>query len=374
VNPSAPETPSPAVTSEPPSPARSGLRNSAVPWWLTALLALLAAVALWQAWQTSQRVRSLEQELVRRQQDSQTLATEARVLARQAQDVSRDAAAKVALMESRVAENTLQRSQLEELLQALTRSRDENMLADIEAAVRVAVQQSAITGSTEPLVAALRQADERLARNSQPRLERVRRAVVQDLDRVRAVAVSDISTLVIKVDEAVRQADELPLLAQPDKRRGANNNGGAARAAPAVPAAASAAAAAAAGGWRAELAARWNLLVSRVVDEAKSLVRVTRIDQPEAMLVAPEQAYFLRENLKLRLLNARLALLSRQFNTAQSDLREVQLMLDRYFDRSSRRVASVNELLRQVHAQARGIVVPRPDETLAALAAVMAGK
>ncbi|MCW5656725.1 MAG: uroporphyrinogen-III C-methyltransferase [Burkholderiaceae bacterium] len=333
------------------------------------------------AWESTQRMRALEQELVRRQQDSQTLATEARVLARQAQDVARDAAAKVALMESRVAENTLQRSQLEELLQALTRSRDENMLADIEAAVRVAVQQSAITGSTEPLVAALRQADERLARNAHPRIERVRRAVVQDLARVRAVAVSDISTLVIKVDEAVRLADELPLLsqpkAQPDRRRG--GQGSDAARAPPVPAAASAASAAAAataaaGGWRAELAARWNVLVTRVVEEARSLVRVTRIDQPDAMLIAPEQAYFLRENLKLRLLNARLALLSRQFNTAQSDLREVQLMLDRYFDRSSRRVVSVNELLRQVTAQARGIVVPRPDETFAALSAVLAGK
>jgi uroporphyrin-3 C-methyltransferase len=344
----------------------------AAPWWLVVLVALLALGALWLAWQTSQRTQALEQELVRRQQESQTLSTEARVLARQAQDVSRDAAAKVALLESRVAENTLQRSQLEELLQALTRSRDENMLADIEAAVRVAVQQSAITGSTEPLASALRQADERLARNSQPRLERVRRAVVQDLDRVRAVAVSDISTLVIKVDEAVRMADELPLLSQPDKRRGPNIDA-ATRGTPAVPAAASAAAAAA-GGWRAELAARWNLLVTRVIEEARSLVRVTRIDQPEAMLIAPEQAYFLRENLKLRLLNARLALLSRQFTTAQSDLREVQLMLERYFDRSSRRVATVSELVRQVSAQARGIVVPRPDETFAALAAVMAGK
>jgi uroporphyrin-3 C-methyltransferase len=219
---------------------------------------------------------------------------------------------------------------------------------------------------------ALRQADERLARNSQPRLERVRRAVVKDLDRVRAVGVSDIATLVIKVDEAVRLADELPLLSQPDKRRGANSTP--ARGAPAVPAAASAAAAAAAGGWRAELAARWDLLVTRVAEEARSLVRVTRIDQPEAMLVAPEQAYFLRENLKLRLLNARLALLSRQFNTAQSDLREVQTMLERYFDRSSRRVSTVNELVRQVGLQARGIVVPHPDETFAALAAVMAGK
>jgi len=365
--------PSPPRAAIDPTPPETPAARAAMgaPWWLLLLTAALGAAALWMAWQTGQRVQSLEQELVRRQQDSATLATEARVLARQAQDASRDAVAKVALLESRVAENTLQRTQLEDLLQSMTRSRDENMLADIDAALRVAVQQSAITGSTEPLLATLKQADERLARNAQPRLERVRRAVVHALDRTRAVAVSDISTLVIKVDEAVRMVDELPLLVQPERRAGATPD--AKVRAPEVPAAASAAAAAAAG-WRAELAARWGLLVERVLDEARSLVRVTRIDQPEAMLVAPDQAYFLRENIKLRLLNARLALLSRQFGTAQSDLREVQIALERHFDRSSRRVNVMNELLRQVGSQSRGIVVPRPDETLAALTAVMAGK
>ena len=350
--------------------ARAGF---GAPWWLLLLTIALGAGALWMAWQTGQRVQSLEQELVRRQQDSTTLATEARVLARQAQDASRDAVAKVALLESRVAENTVQRAQLDELLQSMTRSRDENMLSDIETALRVAMQQAAITGSTEPLLATLKQADERLARNAQPRLERVRRAVVHDLDRVRAVAVSDISTLVIKVDEAVRMVDDLPLLVQPEVRRGAAAADDKAVRTPAVPAAASAAAAAA-GGWRAELSARWDLLVQRVLDEARSLVRVTRIDQPEAMLVAPDQAYFLRENMKLRLLNARLALLSRQFATAQSDLREVQLALERHFDRGSRRVNVMAELLRQVSSQSRGVVVPRPDETFAALTAAMAGR
>jgi len=343
-------------------------------WWLPLSALVLGAAALWLAWQTGQRVQSLEQELVRRQQDSTTLATEARVLARQAQDGSRDAVAKVALLESRVAENTLQRAQLEELLQLMTRSRDENMLSDIEAALRVAVQQSAITGSTEPLLATLKQADERLTRNAQPRLERVRRAVAHDLDRVRSVAVSDISTLVIKVDDAVRMVDDLPLLVQPQRRGAAAESKARANAVPSAAAAAASAPAAAAGGWRGELAARWQLVLQHVLDEARSLVRVTRIDQPEAMLVAPDQAYFLRENIKLRLLNARLALLSRQFGTAQSDLREVQIALERHFDRSSRRVNVMNELLRQVASQSRGVVVPRPDETLAALTAVMAGR
>jgi uroporphyrin-III C-methyltransferase len=92
------------------------------------------------------------------------------------------------------------------------------------------------------------------------------------------------------------------------------------------------------------------------------------------VLVAPEQAWFLRENLKLRLLNARLALLSRQFDTAQSDLRESQSALERYFDRSARRVVVATELVRQVNAQARQMALPRPDETLAAIAAAQSGR
>ena len=92
------------------------------------------------------------------------------------------------------------------------------------------------------------------------------------------------------------------------------------------------------------------------------------------MLVAPDQAWFLRENLKLRLLNARLSLLSRQFDIAQADLREAQAVLERYFDRNARRVALTIDLVRQVTGQSRQLNVPRPDETLAALAAAQAGR
>jgi len=373
-SPPPPQPPAAADTPLATTPATHPTRGL---WVVAGVAAALALGGMAVAWQTWQRVQALEQELVRRQQDSATQSTEARVLAKQAQDVSRDAAAKVALVEARIAENTLQRTQLEELIQAMSRSRDENMLADIDAALRVAVQQSAITGSTEPLLATLKQSEERLTRNAQPRVERVRRAVAHDLDRVRAVTVSDIATLVIKLDEAVRMADELPLLVQPERRAMSASAPGHARAGAAAASAASAPASAPAppsGSWRSKVTDAWQLIADRVAAEARGLVRVTPIDHPDAMLLAPEHAYFLRENLKLRLLNARLALLSRQFTTAQSDLRDVQTALDRYFDRSSRRVTLVSELVRQVGSQARGIVVPRPDETLAALAAVLAGR
>jgi uroporphyrin-3 C-methyltransferase len=335
--------------------------------WIAAgavLLTAVATAALVLAWNTQQRVKTLDAELVKRQQDSGSQATEARTLARQAESTARDSSARLALLEARVAETSLQRSQLEELIQSLARSRDENVLADLDAAIRVALQQAAITGSAEPLVLTLKQADERLARYNQPRLERVRRAVAQDLDRTRSAGVTDVTVLTLRLDEAIRMIDDLPLLAAPE-RRAAGRSGSAEVPPPAAPASAA---------WHDGWGTRWNDGLGRVWHEVRTLVRVTRIDQPEAMLVAPDQAYFLRENVKLRLLNARLALLSRQFDTAQSDLRDAQSALDRYFDRSTRRVVVANELLRQVTAQARLVTAPRPDATLAAIATASAGR
>ena len=337
--------------------------------WLTVWVAvalLLTTVALALAWHTQRRVMTLERELVGRQADSQSQAAEARVVARAAQEVARDAAARAALLEARITENAMQRSQIEELLQSVSRSRDENVVADVEAALRVALQQSALTGSAEPLVAALKQADERLARYNQPRLERVRRAVNRDLDRVKALGAADIASLSVRLDEAVRLVDELPLLAVAEPR----SKVAVAPRAASAPTAASAADT----DWRGRAADWWQQARGQVGDEIRALVRVTRIDNPEAMLVAPEQQFFLRETLKLRLLNARLALLSRQFEIAQSDIRDVQAALNRYFDRSSKRVVAVNDLLRQVSTQARQTSVPRPDETLAALATAAAGR
>jgi uroporphyrin-3 C-methyltransferase len=297
-------------------------------------------------------------------------------MSQQAQDLARAAESKVALLEGRVAETALQRTQLEELIQQLSRSRDENVLADVDAAVRVAVQQSTITGSAEPLAAALRQSEERLSRMNQPRLERVRRALARDLDRVRAVAVSDIAALTIKLDEAIRAIDDLPLLSQADLRPAPRPAGSAAPARAAAVPASGASAVPAGGGmaWWSWLQDQGARAGARVWEEARGLVRVTRIQDPEAALVAPEQAWFLRENLKLRLLNARLALLSRQYDTAQADLRDALATLERYFDRSTRRVVLTADLLRQLSGQARQLNLPRPDETLAALSAAQAGR
>jgi uroporphyrin-3 C-methyltransferase len=104
------------------------------------------------------------------------------------------------------------------------------------------------------------------------------------------------------------------------------------------------------------------------------LLRVSRIDRPEAVLLAPEQGFFLRENLKLKLLNARLALLSRQTESARADVAAASAALNRYFDPASRKTQAAAGLLQQIQGQMRAVELPRVDETLAALATAAAGR
>ena len=92
------------------------------------------------------------------------------------------------------------------------------------------------------------------------------------------------------------------------------------------------------------------------------------------MLLAPEHAFFLRENVKLKLLNARLALLSRQSEAARSDVAAVQVALRKYFDAGSRKTQVAAALLQQVQSQLRSVEMPRIDETLAVLATAAAGR
>jgi uroporphyrin-3 C-methyltransferase len=325
---------------------------------VVALLGVGGCVMLWQ------KLNGIQQQLARQSEDAGLQAGEARMTAKQAQELALETAAKLAVTEAKLSEVSLQRSQLEELMQSLSRSRDENLVVDIDSAIRLAQQQSQLTGSVEPMLAALKSADVRVARAAQPRLTQLQRAIARDVARVKATALADTPSLLVKLDELVTLADELPI-------------------ANAVPVGSTSAAGNASGTKNIESAKRktdenmltwWARVGALIQDEVRSLVRVSRIEDPDAALLTPEQSFFLRENLKLRLLNARLGLLSRQVDSARADLGTAALAMTHYFDAGSRKTQTAQALLLQVQGQMRTLEIPRIDDTLAALATAAAGR
>src|SRR5690606_39237450 len=146
-----------------------------------------------------------QEELARRARDAEAQVVEARTLAAQAEALTQELQARLGVAEVRLSEVSLQRSQLEELMLSLSRSRDDNLVQDLEATLRVALQQAQLTGSAQPLVSALQAAEQRIARAAQPRLNPVQRAIARDIDRIRGAALADIPALAAQLDELVRQ-------------------------------------------------------------------------------------------------------------------------------------------------------------------------
>ena len=99
-----------------------------------------------------------------------------------------------------------------------------------------------------------------------------------------------------------------------------------------------------------------------------SLVQVRRIDNADAMLIAPDQGFFVRENVKLRLLSARLSLLSRNDVTLKADLAAADGALARYFDNDSKSTRAVRDLLKDVSAGSAAVPVPNLNTSLQAIA------
>ncbi|AOZ00597.1 fused uroporphyrinogen-III synthase HemD/membrane protein HemX [Cupriavidus sp. USMAHM13] len=341
--------------------------SRANPWWLLLVVLLLATGGGF--WWLQQRIDHLTQELARRQQSNDALVQESRVLTRNAQDTVKDLQGKVGGLEGEVAETRDKQAALEQVYQDLMRNRDDWEIAEIQQLLTNAGQQLQFTGNVQVALAALQSADARLARTDKPQYNLLRRALARDIARMKAVPDTDLTGAAIKLDEAINQVDALPLLSsermlersEADARKAARKaakDGG-----PGGPATPAQQAGHAIAGWFGGL---WGDLR----EELASVVRVRRVDDAGALLLSGDQGWFLRENVKLRLLNARLALLSRNEPVFRNDLAAAQAMIARYFDGHARRVQGVQTLLKQAQAGAVTVQLPTMADSLGALHAL----
>ena len=325
--------------------------------WALALLACLGCLLLWM------KLNSIEELLAKQSANTSELAQEAKGLAKEASELSRETAAHLSLTDGKLSEVALQRTQLEALMQTLTRSRDENTLDELESAVHLAQQQAQMTGSVLPLLETLRVADLKLTKLSSPRFAALSAAVKHDLNQIKSTALADTPNLLIEIDQVVHLLDVMPLANEVGSKRESLGSDGATTnvAKPAT--------------WVETLSQSFlKSLIQNLWDGFKGLVRVSEIDNPQATLVSPEQGFFIRENLKLKLLNARLALLSRQADAARQDIGAVQVQVKSYFDLKNKNTQIAQSALEQIEKDLHTLDVPRLEQTLSALVNAQASR
>ena len=333
---------SPSPRSLPPDAGpRTRLRVVAV-----ALVVLAAIVAgLWL--DIRGRIGATQEELAKRLRGIETETREARTLGRQTQEALREALGKLGALEAKVAESQNQQVALEALYQELTRNRDEWQLAEIEQVLAIAQQQLQLSGNVRAGLLALQLAESRLSRVDRLQFLPVRRALTRDIDRLKSLPALDVPGLSLTIDRLIASVDAMPLAF--DERVERSASGKAAKSAPPA---------------EENFFAR---LGGEVWKELRQLVVVRKVEAPEPPLLPPQQAWFLRENLKLRLLNARLALLTRDEAGYREDLRVTQRWIQRYFDVRAKASQGALAQLKQLSAASISFEPPSIVDSLEAV-------
>ncbi len=313
---------------------------------LALILALAAAgFSIYQWYQDRGADASLRGELARRLADMETRNREAGTRAAQTAAALRDAEVKLGMLENRLAESQNQQAVLETLQQEFARSRDEWSLADIEQSVLLASQQLQVAGNVRAALIGLEGAESRLQRMDQPRYATLRKVLARDIEKLKALPLVDVQGISTRIDDLISKIDKLQLAMDARVRPEADKS-------PPAPAA--------------EIPA-WERMLREAWNELRQLVRVQRTGPADAMLLAPEQAFFLRENQKLRLLSARVALLVRDEKGYQTDIQAAIDALERHYDTRDSSVVAAAETLRKLKSAQIKLEVPDIAETLEAL-------
>lgn len=316
------------------------------------VIALLVLAGQWLV--TRLQISALQEEAVQRLAEADALSREGRLLARQSQETAATLQARVAIFEAKLADMQNQSQALEAMYQELADGRDERLLAEVEQAVALAQQQLQFAGNVELALLALDGAQVRLARSSRPQFVALRHLLERDIERLRAMPGADVPGLSAKIGSVVAAVDAMPLAFEQ-------------RPSPAVAKMAAGAGQGKSAGesWRQIGAAQWQAFWQEFLQDMQQLIRIERIDRGDPALLSPSQSFFLRENLKLHLLNARLALLQRDGKAFHEGIDQAQTLLERYFDGRAKAVTNAQFILKGLAATEVSFTQSALSETLA---------
>jgi len=242
--------------------------------------------------------------------------------------------------------NSDQILQMQKAYQELLKGRINWLVDEAESMLNTASQQLMLSGNLQGAVSVLEHIDSRLSRFEQPELIPIKQAISNDLAALKNRPYVDISATALRIDRLETGISGLPLVLDGVLKPGA---------APVE--------ATNSGTW-------WENTWEKSLNALKGLVEVRHLDSNDAMLISPDQTYFIRENLRLRLLDARIALLQHNGEVYQSDLNNVEATVKQYFD--SKSPATQSWLKELAELKALDVRMISDDSLKASLSAVRA--
>lgn len=308
------------------------------------VIAIIAIVLLaWQWLDTRQRLTGLEISLSQKLNSFDERNVESTVTAKQAEEKVEQTTARLTVIEQKLAESQDQLEALQTLYADFANNREERTISEVEQLLVIASEQLQLANNPKTALMAMQTADNRLQQLDKPQAIQLRKQLATDITRLQALPAVDVVGSSLRLEVMAADVEKLPLMSEHHPRIKEQTVASA------------------------NQTSRWQQLAGEVWQDIRQLIRIERIDRPEPPLLTPEQTFFLRENLRLRLLTARIALLQRDEATYRADLGAAESWIKQHFDTSNPMVQNTISTMHQLATSSIYIQLPDISDTLNAV-------
>jgi len=317
------------------------------------ILVVMAVVFMWQWLEGRRIVEDMQQQLAKKIDEMDSSSKANLQLLTHSQDQLNELNARLATLETRYAEVQNLRGTPENMNNDLMASRDETALAEVEQMLLNAAQQLQTSANVRAALIFMQSADARLQRMNRPASRGLSKIIGKDMDKLRALPIVDITGINRQISKLIVSVDELPLAFQQRAAAEKPTSGNASVTAKVeVPL---------------ENETTGQKLLREIWQEMRQLVEIENTGRDEIPLLHPEQQIILRENLKLHLLSARIALLSRDEIVFRQELKATRLWTARYFDNKSPVVSEMLAEMKKLSVSKINIELPDLNSSLQAV-------
>ncbi len=369
-------TPRPESTARPaPAGNKPNAKRRNLAWRVLVVAVLVIVVLAFALWYQQKQFKAYTAQL---EQQAGSSAGDARQASQQSQQALAQAQkqqTQIAALQRALDDSREQLSGLEQAFQLITDSGSELVLLnDVDHLVTIAQQQLQLGGNVANAIISLETAQAQLARANRPGLASLQQTINGDLDHLRAASTIDIALISSQLDEFSNLLGQAPLLVPDDAAplpvQPQADASDASDRANSTMAADESGTAQAGPWWRRglDVAGSWSKQAWHSVSkDLGNFIDVRRVDDASALLMSPDQATRFRDNLRLRIMTAQLALMMHQPGIWKAETEALLQAVEGRYDPKSAQTRQALKLARQFADTPIDVRLPTVDNSLQAI-------
>jgi uroporphyrin-III C-methyltransferase len=307
------------------------------------IVIIIVALTIWQ-WP------KINSQFVKTQQSINTYFDEIDALGQKKRELMADVAATQQTAEERLSQYETRLAESQKIQEAFDDISEESLndpssaaLENIEQQIIFAHLHLNLGGDVKAALSALQKAQSLVQEIENEALSALNSSLAQDIENLGAASSIDTKAIISQLDDLFAKIDTMPLIMDtsltevdiditPEKMPIGDG--------------------------------KWFKFIDEMWQDAKSFVHVQKVNRPVIELLSPSQVYFLRENLRLKLLLMRFSLLSHDNDSFNGDLQVAINWINQYFDKNSEPVTDMIQALTQLQDDEIGSELPNVSASL----------